>query len=131
MKRARQTPQRTSIREELDSADGFQSAQDLHDEMKRRGTNVALATVYRTLQTLAAAGEVDVLRDESGETLYRRCGSSEHHHHLVCRGCGVSVELPSHEIETWASKVARRHRFTDVTHVAELFGTCIECSTRS
>ena len=38
-----------------------------------RGENVGLSTVYRTLQALADAGEVDVLRTEDGEAVYRRC----------------------------------------------------------
>ncbi|MEA2452310.1 MAG: Fur family transcriptional regulator, ferric uptake regulator [Actinomycetota bacterium] len=131
MTATRQTQQRAAIFNALDDAEGFQSAQELHDEMNRRGTKVGLATVYRTLQTLADAGDLDVVLNESGETIYRRCESAEHHHHLVCRGCGTSVELPSQEIEKWASTIARRYEFTEITHVAELFGSCRACSTAS
>ena len=46
----------------LDEVDEFRSAQDLHDMLKHRGDSVGLTTVYRTLQSLADAGEVDVLR---------------------------------------------------------------------
>jgi Fur family ferric uptake transcriptional regulator len=89
---------------------------------------VGLATVYRALQAFVASGEVDVVLNEEGEAIYRRCDSDGHHHHLVCRSCGLSVELPSEEVETWATKLARRHRFTSVVHVAELFGLCRACS---
>lgn len=127
----RRTQQRAEILRQLENAEGFQSAQQLHRLMCDRGAQVGLATIYRSLQSLANAGEVDVLQTEAGESIYRRCETKEHHHHLVCRSCGVTVELPSVEVERWASSIARVHRFSDVTHVAELFGLCGNCSTSS
>ena len=124
----RTTKQRSAIVEALDSASGFRSAQELHDELKRAGASVGLTTVYRTLQALAGSGEVDALLRDDGETIYRRCGSDEHHHHLVCRHCGISVELANDEVEAWAAGAARRHGFTQVTHTAELYGLCGGCS---
>ena len=125
----RATKQRSAIVEALDAASGFRSAQQLHDELKRGGASVGLTTVYRTLQALAERGDVDALRRDDGETIYRRCGSSEHHHHLVCRHCGTSVELANDEVEAWAAGAARRHGFTRVTHTAELYGLCGNCSS--
>lgn len=125
----RATKQRRAILGALDSAPGFRSAQELHDDLKRAGTNVGLTTVYRALQVFAESGDVDALRRDDGETIYRRCASEEHHHHLVCRDCGTSVELAGDEVETWAAGAARRHGFTDVTHTAELYGLCGDCSS--
>ena len=125
----RTTKQRSAIVEALDSASGFRSAQELHDEMKRSGASVGLTTVYRTLQALAHSGDVDALLRDDGETIYRRCGSHEHHHHLVCRDCGTTVELANDEVEAWAAGAARRHGFTQVTHTAELYGLCGGCSS--
>lgn len=125
----RSTRQRAAVREALDRAGAFRTAQALHDEMKAAGETVGLTTVYRTLQGLADAGEVDVLRTSDGEAIYRRCGTGEHHHHLVCRTCGASVEVASDEIEQWAAQTAVRHGFTDVEHTAELYGLCSSCAT--
>ena len=83
--------------------------------------------MYRTLQSLAEAGDVDALRTDDGQTVYRRCRRTEHHHHLVCRSCGTTVELSADDVETWAAKVARRHGFADVTHTVEMFGLCAAC----
>ena len=80
----RPTRQRRAVIEAMGSFDDFRSAQEIHDLLGQRGDPVGLATVYRTLQRLADAGEVDLLRTEGGETIYRRCSDS-HHHHLVCR----------------------------------------------
>ena len=127
---ARMTPQRAAVAEVLGDTDEFRSAQQLHELLRRRGDRVGLATVYRTLQALADGGEVDVLRAEDGESLYRRCARREHHHHLVCRACGRTVEIDGPTVEAWASRVAAAHGFDDIEHTVELWGTCAECTRR-
>ena len=123
----RPTRQRRAVATCLDRVDDFRSAQEIHALLQERDERVGLATVYRTLQALAESGEVDVLRSEDGETLYRRCSES-HHHHLVCRTCGRTVEVAGPAVERWADTIAREHGFTDVDHTLELVGTCSECS---
>ncbi len=120
----RSTRQRTAVARVLDETDGFRSAQDLHASLR---DEVGLTTVYRTLQAMADAGEVDVLRTDDGESVYRRCSSDQHHHHLVCRSCGATVEVAGPAVETWADAVAAEHGFTAVSHTLEVFGTCRDC----
>jgi Fur family ferric uptake transcriptional regulator len=122
----RTTRQRTAVSAVLDSVSDFRSAQELHDLLRRRGENVGLTTVYRTLQNLAESGEVDVLRNAEGESIYRRC-SRGHHHHLVCRVCGRAVEVEGPAVEKWAERVAAEHGFTDISHTMEIFGRCADC----
>jgi Fur family ferric uptake transcriptional regulator len=114
------------VAEVLNTFSDFRSAQEIHELLTRRGEAVGLATVYRTLQRLAEAGEVDMLRSEDGEAIYRRC-SATHHHHLVCRTCGRTVEVEGPTVERWADGVAGEHCFTDVSHTLEIFGTCPDC----
>jgi Fur family ferric uptake transcriptional regulator len=121
------TRQRTAVTRALEAAEGFQSAQALHDAVRTRGDRVGLTTVYRHLQALADAGEVDVLRTDDGEAVYRRCVADDHHHHLVCRVCGTTVEVTGPAVETWAAEVAKKHGFRDVSHTVEVFGTCRAC----
>src|SRR6516225_10089789 len=66
----RSTRQRAAISTLLETLDEFRSAQELHDELRRRGENIGLTTVYRTLQSMAAAGMVDTLRTDTGESVY-------------------------------------------------------------
>jgi Fur family transcriptional regulator, ferric uptake regulator len=127
--RPRATKQRAAISDVLDRAGGFRSAQDIYDILRTEGSKVGLTTVYRTLQMLVDAGEVDVLRPAEGEAVYRRCASEGHHHHLICRSCGSSVEIEGDEVEAWASAVGTRHGFTSVTHVVEVFGICKACAS--
>jgi len=123
----RQTRQRAAVKGLLDGQDGFRSAQQVHDLLRQSGESVGLTTVYRCLQALAAAGDVDLLINDDGETVYRKCGAA-HHHHLVCRQCGRTVEIAGPAVESWADQVAGQHGFTDVSHTLELFGLCAECS---
>jgi len=123
---ARPTRQRLAVAEVLQSFRDFRSAQEIHDLLHKRGTSVGLATVYRTLQKLADAGEVDVLRTEDGEAIYRRC-SDTHHHHLVCRSCGATVEVEGPAVERWTRAIATEHGYADVSHTLEIFGTCPAC----
>jgi Fur family ferric uptake transcriptional regulator len=124
---ARPTRQRRAVAWALQSCEDFRSAQEIHDLLRRNDENVGLSTVYRTLQTLADNDEVDVLRTEDGEALYRRC-STRHHHHLVCRSCGRTVEVEGPTVERWSSSIAEQHGFRDVSHTLEIFGTCPSCS---
>jgi Fur family ferric uptake transcriptional regulator len=122
----RPTRQRRAVAAVLAANDEFHSAQEIHDLLRQDGESIGLSTVYRTLQVLADSGDIDVLRNEAGEAVYRRC-SDTHHHHLVCRTCGATVEVEGPTVEKWTRAVASAHGFSDVSHTLELFGTCPDC----
>jgi Fur family ferric uptake transcriptional regulator len=123
----RPTRQRSAVLAALEERDDFCSAQDLHALLRERGDAVGLATVYRALQALVEDAQVDVLRGGDGEAVYRRC-STVHHHHLVCRSCGRTVEVADAPVERWAARVAAEHGFAEVEHQVEVFGICADCA---
>lgn len=125
--RPRNTRQRTAIRTTLDLERDFRTAQQVHDRLRQSGEKMGLATVYRTLQSLVEQGEADVIRTPDGEMAFRQC-SRQHHHHLICRRCGATVEIAAHQIEAWAGQVAAQYGFTEVSHEIELLGLCQGCS---
>ena len=126
--RRRVSRQRAAVSAQMDGASDFRSAQSIYADLRTTGNSIGLATVYRALQGMVEDGEVDVLRTaEDGEAVYRRC-SSRHHHHLVCRSCGVATEIEGAAAERWAGAIADEHGFTAVSHVIEVFGTCATCS---
>jgi Fur family transcriptional regulator, ferric uptake regulator len=125
--RERLTRQKRALAGVLDDSDSFRSAQELFTELRTRGEHVGLTTIYNQLRALADVGDVDVLRAVDGEILYRRCGSEGHHHHLVCRDCGTTVEVEGPEVERWATRVATDNGFANLTHTVEIVGTCTRC----
>jgi Fur family ferric uptake transcriptional regulator len=108
-------------------ADGtFRTTQQIHAGLNAAGHRVGLATVYRNLAALAQSGAVDCIVHDNGETRYRRC-SPEHHHHLLCRDCGRTVEVQAATFEAWCNKTAQTHGFRDIEHTVEIVGTCRDC----
>jgi Fur family ferric uptake transcriptional regulator len=126
----RSTRQGGLVKDELGAQDAFRSAQSVFSDLRTKGAAVGLSTVYRHLQALADVGDADTLQTPDGEVLYRLCGqSSRHHHHLVCRECGRTVEIEGRAVERWAGQVASDYGFTEVDHTVELLGLCLRCST--
>lgn len=134
--RQRNTKQAQAIETALAGADGFRTAHDLFSEIRAGGERIGLTTVYRHLALLADTDRADVVHTIDGEAQYRLCGPrdsshpEEHHHHIVCRICGRSVEVSGPEVEAWADRVAEAAGFTDITHTVELFGLCPQHTPR-
>jgi Fur family ferric uptake transcriptional regulator len=126
----RSTRQRAALAALLAELTEFRSAQEIHDLLQRRGENVGLSTVYRNLQALADASQLDVLHLGSGEALFRQC-STRHHHHLVCRSCGRTVEVDDPAIEVWARRTAQENGFVEACHHLEIVGLCADCAAKA
>lgn len=126
----RSTRQRAAVEECLASLPRFASAADIHRHIIDSGTAVGLTTVYRTLQRLADAGEVDIIHGLGSETLYRKCDNESHHHHLVCTQCGATEEVPAQAVENWAKRTAKEYGYVGTGHTAEIFGVCPNCQKR-
>ncbi len=126
MTQKRNTWQKDAVRHALSEAIGFVSAQQLHLVLRNRGSTIGLATVYRALADLASTGEADSLQSQEGELLYRAC-TTDHHHHLICKNCGKTVEIEASEVEAWAEKVSKQHGFREPAHMVEIFGLCEDC----
>jgi Fur family ferric uptake transcriptional regulator len=124
----RNTKQREEVWRTLEANPGFVSAQELHQALRDIGSTIGLATVYRTLNALADEGNVDALTRE-GENLYRAC-SPGHHHHIICRECGLTKEIEATAVEAWAKAVAAEHGYADPQHIVDIFGTCGACQPR-
>jgi Fur family ferric uptake transcriptional regulator len=122
----RATPQRVFVLQELARESNDATAAQIYERLRRRGTNIGLATVYRTLALLHERGVVDTLTHHAGELCYRLCGD-DHHHHLVCTSCHRVVELPDCDLEPWVKRSAGKHGFTATGHQVEIAGLCTDC----
>jgi len=68
------------------------SAEELYLELKQRGENLSLSTVYLNLGVLKHAGLVREFNGVGGEALYD--SNIGPHHHLICTRCGTILDLP-------------------------------------
>jgi len=123
----RNTWQKTAVLEQLSNTDEFVSAQELHQKISQSSKKLGLTTVYRALTEMVEQGMADSLSISDGEMRYRIC-TPEHHHHLICRVCGKTVEFDMPGFEELALEVAKAHGFTELSHEIELFGVCKDCS---
>lgn len=126
----RRTRQRAAVNDILEAGHDFRTAGQIHDELRLQGDRIGLTTVYRALQAMTTSGELDAIRTLEGEMAYRRC-STGHHHHLVCRRCGHTEEVWGPAVETWTTRIAAEHGFTDVAHDLEIFGLCATCTAET
>lgn len=127
MSEKRTTWQKTAVLRELENTQEFVSAQELHQKITVSGKKLGLTTVYRALTEMVDQGLADSLSLSDGEMRYRIC-TPEHHHHLICRSCGKTVEFDLPGFEELALAVAKENSFTDLSHEIELFGVCQSCS---
>ena len=126
MTEKRNTWQKTAVLDELSNTEEFVSAQELHQKISQSGKKLGLTTVYRALTEMVEQGLADSLSISDGEMRYRIC-TPEHHHHLICRVCGKTVEFDLPGFEELAQSVAKQNSFTELSHEIELFGICKDC----
>ena len=105
------------------------SAQDIHDRLRRARRPVGIASVYRTLETLAELRLVKRVDAGDGIARYERAtAGGDHHHHLVCRDCGKVEAFSDSRLERVIDRVAGGLGYAVDEHEVVLVGACADCS---
>lgn len=125
-RQTRSSRQRSAVLESLADVPDFRTVKEIHADLARRGHALGISTVYRHLAAMVAQGDVGARIGPDGETRFRRC-SRVHHHHLVCRTCGLTVEVTGAGLEDWVADIAAAHGYSQVSHRLELSGCCASC----
>jgi Fur family transcriptional regulator, ferric uptake regulator len=121
------TRSRRLVAETLLRAPKHVAADDLVETLRRSGTPVASATVYRTLALMRASGHFDAHDFGRGKRLYEPTLGRPHHDHLCCISCGAVIEFSEEGIEKLQEEVVKRHHFRPVYHSHKIFGYCARC----
>jgi Fur family ferric uptake transcriptional regulator len=100
---------------------------DLYEHL-RPTTPVGLVTVYRTLALLRELGLVRDAGRRGHEALYAACELRQHHHHLVCDGCGAVEESTVCRCDELEAELGRRHGFQLLPSVVNHYGRCAACA---
>lgn len=116
------TATRRAIAESLLEAGRLQSPETLLRAARTRAPGTSLATVYRTLDRLDAAGALKRATLASGEIGYAYCPSG-HHEHAICLRCGRLRPIRPCLI----SEEPSLEGFTVTSHLVDFYGVCAEC----
>jgi Fe2+ or Zn2+ uptake regulation protein len=109
------------------------SAEQLVTELSEApvGPRIGRATVYRTLEVLAAIDVLTRIVQPDGSPTYI-WGTPGHRHHLLCERCGATVTFTACPIDDLVQDLSRNTDFKIHNHVLEVFGICPNCQgTRS
>ncbi len=120
---------RTAIVDELAALGCCASPQELHDRLRAEGRSVGIASVYRVLDELSGLGLVQRVDLGDGVARFEPIElTGEHHHHLVCVGCGAIEPFDDPELERAIDRAAGRTAFAVDGHDVVLRGHCSDCA---
>lgn len=122
----RLTAQRLVVAEALAGVKAAVSAQELHERLRSRHPRLALATVYRALETQVETGMARRLERQGHVSTYVAC-RPEHHHHLVCTGCQKVEDLDEAAVRPMLRGIADQHQFAVEHERLDLYGLCAGC----
>lgn len=120
------TPQRQEILNIL-LREKHKSAEEIYKEISLKFPNISLDTVYRNLNKLKDLGLLINVHSSDNKQRYELCNKNEHHHHLICLGCGKEEELDFCPLCFIDQKEIENKNFTIKSHQFELFGYCSKC----
>ncbi len=123
----RDTLQRELILQIFLRREGHISAEQLYDLVKKRDPSIGQATVYRALKLLIEAGLAREIDFGDGVIRYEHKYNHPHHDHLICRGCGKTLEVVDSVIEKLQKRVAESYGFELTDHEMYLYGYCENC----
>ncbi|ADJ25399.1 ferric uptake regulator, Fur family [Dehalogenimonas lykanthroporepellens BL-DC-9] len=119
------TPQRRAIITELSSSTATLTPTGLHRRLSVDRPDIGLVTVYRTLDILTELGLL--CRFNEGTVPAYKLAGTEHHHHLVCRGCGLVTDFSGYCPHETATVLEEETGFRITEHRLEFAGYCRQC----
>jgi Fur family ferric uptake transcriptional regulator len=124
---------RQVVIELLDEQPCALSALDIEDALRaREGRRVGRASIYRVLDELVTLDLLSRVEVGDGVARYepqRLHHEYEHHHHLVCDGCGRLEPFQDDALERAIRGLAARVAFDVSDHDVTLHGCCEACRT--
>jgi Fur family transcriptional regulator, ferric uptake regulator len=122
---ARQTQQRRIIHDIIMASPHPLTIQNLIEKAQHQKAKIGQATVYRTVNTLLQAREIQLVEMPGGESLHERA-HLHHHHHFKCNKCGKVYDLPGCPPGVNLQKFIPKN-FCLETHEFTFYGICSAC----
>ena len=123
------TPQRRLILDIIHDSGGHLTAEEILGYVQARVLGVNKSTIYRTLELLEELG--CVFKSEIDDRFIYHHAEEGHHHHLVCRTCGKSVDCDEDVFLSVERALDEKYGFqVDFKHVV-MNGLCTGCKGKS
>jgi len=120
---------RQAVVDQLAREDCCVTAQQIADALRKGGSRIGIASVYRALETLDRIGLVQRVEVGEGGTRFEAIvPGGEHHHHVVCDKCGRISPFEDEGLERAIGRLADRlgHRVSG--HDVLIHGECGRCA---
>ena len=128
---AQLTPLRRDVLTLILKADAPLTAYQLLDQLKAIRKSAVPPTIYRSLDFLLENGLIHKIERLNA---FVSCAETDHHHadaqFLICKACGMVVELEDHEVFEALAKAMAKHGFVPSRAVVEIDGLCATCATQ-
>ncbi len=83
------------------------STQEIHERLRRSGSDIGIASIYRALELLHDLGLVQrVELGDGGARFEPIVPGGEHHHHAICDRCGRVTPFEDERLEKQLERLA-------------------------
>ncbi len=120
------TAARRAIVEAMIASGRLETPEQLLHDAREKAPATSLATVYRTLERLDAAGRIKRATLASGAVGYGFCGTG-HHEHAICLRCGLLQPIRP----CLVSDAPDLAGFQVSSHVLDFYGLCARCASEA
>jgi Fur family ferric uptake transcriptional regulator len=121
------TPHRELILETFLNHEGHLSVEDIYRTVRSADPRVGYTTVYRTMKLLMECGLAREIDLADGITRYEHLFNHEHHDHMICMECGMSIEFLDADIESVQDAASDQLGFKVLDHRLQIYGVCRKC----
>src|SRR6201995_5005114 len=120
----------TILRTFLETRDHL-STDELFRLARKKDPKIGFTTVYRTLKLLAECGLASEVAFHDGVARYEHQFNRRSHHHMVCTGCGNSVEFFSQEVGRLEQEIGSKFNYLTTRHTFQIYGVCETCRNKN
>jgi len=123
----RNTPEREGIIEEIFSTHDHFDVEALYLRLRKKNKKISKPSIYRLIPLLLESELIQEAYFENGHLHYEHIYGHEHHCHLRCIACGITVEFSETSMQEVEKRLAEKYDFQVEGHKLEVFGYCQKC----
>jgi Fur family ferric uptake transcriptional regulator len=121
------TPQRRAFLKVIASQHDHLSPEGIYEKAEQEYPSIGRVTIYRTLDLLDKLSLICRVHSSDGCNKYMMRRPTEHHHHLICSGCGMATDFTDCDLSSLEQRLSAKTGFEVEGHLLELYGRCGPC----